>query len=340
MNTQLKTLAFAMGALGLLAYGSSAQAVVIFNTGDATTATIALGVNDEGHLNSTPNVTSNASATGLAFKFADGTFRDATAPGCLCEGWGVSVNNSIGGGISIDNGSSNISLAAPISATSSTATTTARLTSLPGLTVRHEYAPSTNAPTALFRSRVTITNETGADVTDVKYVRVMDWDVPPTEFSEFVTIQGTATTTDLVRSHNNGFSNPNPLAANSPLIASTLNTDFTDVGPADHGAYFQFNFGSLTNGASTEFNIFYGAAATEALALAAIGAEGIELFSLGQSGRGGETIGAPATFIFGFSGVGGVPVVPPSVPEPGSLALFGAGLALVATAIRRRRKAN
>lgn len=339
MNTKLKALAFAMGTVGFLAYGSSAQAVVIYNTGDATTATIALGINDLGHLNAAPNITSNASATGLAFKFADGTFRDATAPGCLCEGWGVSVNDTIGGGISISNGSGNISLAAPISATSSTATTTARLTSLPGLTVKHEYTPSTNAPTALFRAHVTISNTTGADVTNLRYVRVMDWDVPPTEFSEFVTIQGTATTTDLARSHNNGFSNPNPLAGNSPIIASTLNTDFIDVGPRDHGAYFQFNFGSLANGASQEFDIFYGAAATEAAALAAIGAEGIELFSLGQS-RGGAATGTPATFIFGFSGVGGVPVIPPSVPEPGSLALFGAGLALVATAIRRRRKAS
>ena len=57
---------------------------VIYNTGSAATGTVALGVVDFGQLNtSVGNIAANAGATGLAAKFADGSWRDATSPGCL-----------------------------------------------------------------------------------------------------------------------------------------------------------------------------------------------------------------------------------------------------------------
>ena len=312
---------------------------IIYNTGDAATATLALGINEDGSLNTQPDITSNGNATGLAFKFPDGTWRDGTSPGCLCEGWGVSVNGTASGFADQDQGGANNLTADPLTAvTSSTVTSTTRLTSLPGLVMTHVYQPANNTKD-LFRAQVTITNNTGAAVNDVKYVRVMDWDIPPTEFNEFVTIKGTTTTTLLERSHNDGFDSADPLVETSGIDATTEDVDFTDKGPDDHGAYFRFNFGTIEDGKSYTFNIFYGATASEEAALKAVGAESIELFSLGQS-NGGEATGAPATYIFGFSGVGGTPIIPTAtgIPTLHEWALLLMGLLLGGLVWRSARR--
>ena len=317
--------AIAIASLGIAFSGTASADAIIYNTGDATTATVALGVKDLGHLNViTGDITSNASATGLAFKI-DGLWQDATAPGCLCEGWGVAANG-IGASANESNVTSGLALDS-FASTSSTATSMTSMIDLPGLTVEHAYQAS--ASSALFEAVVTITNGTGAAATDVRYTRAMDWDVPPTEFDEYVTIIGTGTTTDLLYSSDNGFANSNPLIARSTDIGSCGTTvDFTDCGPDDHGALFDFGFGDLAAGESKAFSIFYGAAASERSALAALGEVGAELYSFGQQ-SGDPTGGAPATFIFAFKGVGGTVIVPPpstGVPAPGTLALFALGL--------------
>ena len=324
------------------ASGALAGATIFNGGGTAATGTIALGMNNDGSLN-TPDgsVTVNTSParTGVAFKFPDGLYRDGTASGCFCEGWGVSTS-SFGGNtgfanVSSDSGPNNLTIGPFVSGPSS-AVSSVVLTSLPSLSVVHSAAPSAGAPGSLFEVRVTITNNTGAAIDNVKYVRVMDWDIPLTEFNEFVTIRGTATTTFLEFSNDQGFASANPLAANPPEIApGTTNVDFTDSGPADHGAFFRFNFGTIASGDSFEFSIFYGAASSEAAALSALAAVGAELYSLGQSSppSGSPTAGTPATFIFGFADVGGTPV---AVPIPGSLPLVALGL-LVAGVVRRRR---
>jgi type IV pilus assembly protein PilY1 len=328
----------AAGAL-LAALPTTAGAQGIITNG----AGLALGLKATGAMNVDQDATVdpyNSDFVGLSF-FTDYSavgatdgppagpaWGDATSPGCLCEGWGVSADGVAG----FDgNGFANLTVDSAVY-TASTLVSTTHLTSLAGLSIVHDYHPSVSD--SLYEATVTITNGTGADIADLRYRRVMDWDVPPTTFDEFVTIEG-ALLGDLIDSCDDGFETADPTEDCTSILAGTKNVDFEDSGPFDHGASFTFGFGPLAAGASKTFKIYYGAAATEAAALAAliaVDAEGI--YSFGQaSSLGGPDPGVPATFIFGVGGVG----APPVAPEPATLFLLSGGLA-AAAAYRRRRK--
>lgn len=323
-------------AIAVLSVPAFAGAVITNGSG------IYLGVNNFGELGYTDGVTTTLNGSGgtvgvaviadlTAYGRGAGLF-DATSPGCICEGWGASVNGTIGGGSDIDSGGTFGLTFASFASTASTATTVSTLTGT-GLQIQQVYAPS--ASSALMEDTVTLTN-TGADaLDDVTYRRVMDWDIPPAEFSERVTIQGWPAA-DLVQTSDNGFASPNPLSYPGSY-GCPMDSNFVNCGPADHGALFDFDFGTLAAGESKTFNIFYGAAFGKSAALAALGTVGAEVYSFGNWGGDADATGYPITYIFGFEGVGGTPLPPPStVPEPSTYLLVLGGLGLIAY---KKRKA-
>ena len=276
---------------------------------------VELGVNPDGQLIVGP--------IGLTYIPTGG---EALAPGCPCEGWGVGDTNSgVSGKADQAQGIVNMTLESftftPTSAVSvvvvgpplldlASKKRQTFLDEIPGtFLVTHDYHPSISPN--LFETTVTIENISD-DVVDVRYRRVMDWDIPPTEFSEFVTIGGLPATA-VTSSDDNGFSDANPFAAASPIDSATLNVNFVHDGPADHGAFFDFDFGTLAPGGSVQFKIYYGAAGSENEAMAALAQIGAEVYSLGEPGHIPST-GLPNTsantFIFAFTGVGGTPVIP------------------------------
>lgn len=308
-------------AAGLAAVGSRAAfaGAVIYDSADPAFRTVKLGVNDLGHL----NYDGGDGVTGLAARFPDGNFFDAISPGCLCEGWGlaVTVNGSRVSGFANESTGTGGLTGGTFGSTLTSATSVVSLADAP-VRITHSYGVSL-AP-GVFQSNITITNLSDTAISDVVYRRVMDWDVPPTEFREYVTHKGVAANLEALGGNvrfasNNGFANADPLSGPSSIDASTENADFTDLGPNDHGSLFDFAFGNLAAGGSRSFNIFYGVAANETAAENAIQILKPNLWSLGQStlglgGDGGGDIGCEPECPSVASAVAEFP--PPIIGEP------------------------
>lgn len=316
---------FTLLLLGSVALPGAALAAVITN------GTVTLGVNDAGNLN-VPGTLSGAGTTSYVGLRDNATNYEATADGCLCEGWGVGIGESLVSGFANQDRGGSVGLTqVSFISDASTATSVTELGS--SLRVTHTFTPS--ADSHLYQVAVKIENIGAVAVSDLRYTRVMDWDVEPTAFSEYVTIGGTAAASAVLFASDDGFQSGDPFAAHSQIAASG---DFTDSGVADHGALFDFAFGALAAGATYDFKIFYGAAQGEDVALNALNAVSAEVYSFGQSSDNmdGSTPGRP-TFIFGFSGVGGVVVPPSEVPVPASALLLLGGVGML-SGLRLRRK--
>jgi hypothetical protein len=315
-----------------------------------------LGVNDAGHLNFFDPIINLNGGTDF-YGIGRLGLGDATSPGCLCEGWGVAVTlnlsdgstSRIAGYANEDSGGAfGLDPDGIFGSTPSAATSIVNLSGddtgggggdfgidaiapgdNPDIEVSHRYAPAIAPDT--FIGHVTITNNTDTRIDDVVYRRVMDWDVPPTEFDEFVTHSGVeanlvANGGNVLQANDNGFASADPRDFPFSINSETENVDFVDNGPDDHGSVFDFAFGSLDPGQSRSFDIFYGTAPFETAALNALALVGADVYSLGQSNTAeGPSEGTPATFFFGFRGVGGIePGTTPEVPlfptdiEPGT----------------------
>jgi len=252
-----------------------------------------LGVNDTGEL----NFSGFHPEAGF---FPYGVYRvgvgDAISPGCFCEGWGVSTNYDLGGSSTLTSGFANQSAGSggltggTFASSAGSALSSVNLSGAP-VQVTHQFGGSI-APD-IFQVTVTIANTGTGTAQDVVYRRAMDWDVPPTEFAEFVTHQGVEanleggpTGGNVRYASNNGFASSDPLTfagttgSNGP---ASVNTDFIDLGVDDHGSVFDFAFGDLAVGESRSFNIYYGSAENEAQALARLSQLNPDLYSLGQS---------------------------------------------------------
>jgi hypothetical protein len=296
--------------------GSAALAQPVLAGAVITFGSTSLGVNDSGELNFTGDGPEGFGTYGV-FRSGVG---DAISPGCFCEGWGVSTTY---GGITTSgfaNQSSGFGglTGGTFSSNATSANSTIGLADAP-IRINHFFGASAAPDT--FQVNVTITNAGTEIAQDLTYRRVMDWDVPPTTFNEYVTHSGV--TANLVSNggsikfaSNNGFASGDPLSGESWINEETINTDFVANGPTDHGSLFDFSFGDLAPGESRLFNIYYGSAATKVEALSQIATVGANVYSLGQnSNEDGVDPGTPATFFFAFGGVGGIePGLTPETP--------------------------
>jgi len=273
-----------------------------------TNGLVRLGIKPEGQLNASGfDASSGTGTTTVGLRYAP-TNADALSPGCECEGWGIAdIAQDVGGSANESwGGASGLLLKrASFDATSGTSVVT---TADGAFTVTHEFFPSVQTAN-LYEVRVTVANTSSwfsrlrggyyGTLAPV-YRRVMDWDVEPTAFSEYVTIgaRDGVLPPEIVATTNDGFAHADPRRPATDLGGRGL---FTDLGPADHGALFDIALPELDPGESYTFSMFYGAAASSAVAESALRLVDADAWSLAEPDVvDGAQLGQPNTFMFGL----------------------------------------
>lgn len=267
-----------------------------FDSGLLSNGTVEVGLNPHGHLIAEGSTPSSSGTLEVGLRYLP-TQDEGLSHGCFCEGWGVAdVTTNTSGWANEDWGGTGGLELIEFDKIFDTAVSRVRVSDK--LEVTHEVRPATGTQ-FLYEFEVTIQN-ISSQPADIRYRRTIDWDIDPDPFTEYVTLDafGGQPVPALAFSSNDGFANPDPLAG--PTDDGEVGF-FVDAGPYDHGALFDFDFGSLAPGASRTFYLYYGAAPSRGDALSALGIVDAHLYSFGQTYNPDMTVDNSATtFIFAF----------------------------------------
>jgi Subtilase family len=266
---------------------------------------VGMGIAQWGDLNVPGQAPSAQGTTTYGLRYLP-TNNEFTGPGCPCEGWGVADTvTGVDGYADESTGDAGQTLVS-FRHTATTATSTVTIGS--AIQATNAYSPVTGVPD-LFQDQVVIKNISDAGLANVVYRRLVDWDMEPTAFDEYVTVEGFGNSPALVATTNDGFDSADPLSP-SDNIGATGN--FILFGPKDQGAQFDFDFGKLAAGAELTFTEYYGAAASQAQAYTDLAKVKVEAYSLGEPSS--STDGTPNTAMLGFADIGGTPLTFPPTP--------------------------
>jgi hypothetical protein len=274
-------------------------------TGILFNGSVEIGMNDTGNLivpGGTPSAGTGDEEIGLRLIDTHaGVAYDGISPDCNCEGWGVSDGTDAAYAEKSDFSSPHGLTVRSFTTDGTSVTSDVDAAGIFRVTHKVEIMPTSSS---LFQITVNITNSTLLP-RHLLYRRAMDWDVEPTAFKEYVTIGNFGTVPgSLVYDSNDGFASVNPLDPRTDRGATGFFVDYAgdhQLGTDDQGAMFDWDFGTLLPGQTKTFYLYYGAAPSEATAMAALQAAGVQVYSLGQpSNPGGPNYGQPVTFMFGF----------------------------------------
>jgi hypothetical protein len=274
------------------------------DAGVISNGTLSLGVNPTGNLvipdpgAAVPGIGSTPLGVGLRFGSAE-----ALAIAIPTEGWGFGdAAGGTVGFVDLNEGPPVNLTVESFQRTATEATSVVRV----GEAFRVTHHFSSVSPN-LYEVEITTENISGLNHPDLRYRRVMDWDIPPTAFSEFVTVAGIATTPGVSASNNNYQASANPQSA----LGGSATGDFSS-GPGDLGTVFDVAFG-LAAGASKTFRFYYGAAGTFSDARSAAVSKGLEVVTLARPSTPALD-GTPNTFIGGFKNLGGTALTADDIP--------------------------
>jgi hypothetical protein len=212
-------------------YASKTKAII-------TNGVIKIGLFDDGAL--------NADKIGLQSKNSGEAWVESTSHGCTCEGWGASAATSSGSfsGYANSAGAHAGLTASPIVTDGTAALIDVTLSGGP-LRVTHYYYPAPETANLYVADIIYENTDPTKTLTDLRYRRVMDWDIPPFVFNECVTVD-VGTSKDFEFANDNGFSSTDPLTPATlgafTCISGGSVCPVYDNGPTDHGALLQFLF--------------------------------------------------------------------------------------------------